>query len=168
MPGHSTQIANEFLRRAEKEGIELTHMQLQKLVYLAHGWTLAVLDQPLVSDSAEAWDYGPVFRDLYRSLRRYGPKPVTHLIRQKDLIPFPFEDRNEVVSAEFSDPEKAVIDEVFRVYGRLPAFKLSALTHESDTPWAEVYGRHGKNAPISNQAIKNYFVRVGQGSEEAQ
>lgn len=168
MPGHSTEIANEFLKRAEKEGVHLTPMQLQKLVYLAHGWSLAVLKERLVTDSAEAWSYGPVFRDLYRALRQYGPESVTRLIRQKDFISLPSDDEDVTVSANLSEPESTVIDEVFKVYGRMPAYKLSALTHESDTPWAKVYETGGKSSPIANNMIQEYFVQLGQSGEEPQ
>jgi uncharacterized phage-associated protein len=47
-------IANEFILRAEHAGKQLTHMQLQKLVYLAHGWGLAVTGDPLIEDEFEA------------------------------------------------------------------------------------------------------------------
>ena len=35
-------IANEILARATGAGVSLTSMQLIKLVYIAHGWSLAV------------------------------------------------------------------------------------------------------------------------------
>ena len=59
-------------------------MHLQKLVYLAHGWTLAVTGDPLVEDRFEAWDYGPVIRKLYDALRSFGSGPITRLIEAGD------------------------------------------------------------------------------------
>ena len=52
MPAWSTQIANEFLRLASVDGRAVDLMQLQKLVYVAHGWCLAASGQPL---TGEAW-----------------------------------------------------------------------------------------------------------------
>lgn len=165
MPGRSTEIANEFLRRAQSNGRELTHMQLQKLVYLAHGWALAVLDQGLTTDQLQAWDYGPVYPELYRALRAYGAKPVTRLIRYGDFeSQSPNADTDAFVQT--TDLEITVIDKVFEKYGGLPAFKLSALTHEPDSPWRIATQQQGlgQNPMMRDQIIKGYFQRLGQGS----
>lgn len=56
MPNHQPEaIANEFLRRYP-ESYYVSQVVLQKLVYIAHGWSLAITGQPLVRQSAEAWD----------------------------------------------------------------------------------------------------------------
>ena len=81
MSHSSLAIANEFLKRAQNDGIPLTHMHVQKLVYIAHGWNLAVNNEPLIDESFVAWDYGPVAPSLFQALRRYGAGTVTRLIR---------------------------------------------------------------------------------------
>lgn len=56
-------VANYFLAQYGKHG--LNPLKLQKLVYIAHGWNLAVRNQPLVDNELpEAWEYGPVFASL--------------------------------------------------------------------------------------------------------
>jgi hypothetical protein len=92
----SLAIANEFLERAQRERRPLTHMQLQKLVYLAHGWNLAVNGRPLIEDEIEAWDFGPVIRRLYDALSRYGANSVTRLIRWGD--DGPVQDENPTIA----------------------------------------------------------------------
>ena len=52
-----------------------------------------------------------------------------------------------------------MVDEVFRIYGRYPAYKLSALTHEPDTPWYYIFNNIGANAAIPNDLIQRYFVK---------
>ncbi len=70
-------IANEFLDLAEKDSRKLTQMHVQKLVYFAHGWFLALKREPLVRERVEAWDYGPVIRQLYDAFRSFGSRPIT-------------------------------------------------------------------------------------------
>lgn len=152
MPHSSLAIANEFIRRADRP---LTHMQLQKLVYLAHGWSLGALHAPLIEDDVEAWDFGPVIRRLYDALRCYGRGPVQRPINWGDDTPFRDDDGEEAF-AQLTPDENAVIDLVWRKYGAFPAFKLSALTHQPGTPWTETFA-HGRNGVISQDRISDHF-----------
>lgn len=123
-------MANEFLRRDV-----LTHMKLQKLVYLAHGWYLANSDQePLIVESIEAWDYGPVIRDLYAAFAKYGGDEIdtphwTFGVKDGKI--------QHVTPAIDEDDQLAqkVIDRVWDVYGKFTPFQLSAMTHREGTPW---------------------------------
>ena len=54
MPAWSTQIADEFIALASQDGRALDQLQLEKLVYIAHGWCLAATGQPLTGDRPEA------------------------------------------------------------------------------------------------------------------
>ena len=159
MPYHSSlAIANEFLRRADAEGRPLSNMQLQKLVYLAHGWNLAVNGDPLIEDSFEAWDFGPVARRLYSALRKYGSGQVTDRLRWGDDTNFPGDDAG-LATADLTHDEVAVIDRVWETYGAFPAFKLSALTHSERSPWQHYY-RRGRNQVIDNNRIYDYFAEL--------
>ena len=47
-------------------------MLLQKLVYIAHGWNLAICGEPLIEEAPEAWDNGPVYRSIWDHIRDHG------------------------------------------------------------------------------------------------
>lgn len=162
MPAPSPIIANEFIKRASAAGQSLTQMQLQKLVYIAHGWNLAINRAPLTDDQPEAWDYGPVYRDLYGALGQYGRTPVSREIRRGEFGGGVFLDEDEqaeVASATLEPKETALIDRVFREYGKFHAFKLSALTHQEGTPWSEVYRQGlGRFQEIDNDRIRKHFI----------
>lgn len=51
-------VANELLRLAKTRGITLTNMQVQKLVYIGHGYSLAILHRQLFRQPVEAWRWG--------------------------------------------------------------------------------------------------------------
>jgi uncharacterized phage-associated protein len=153
----SIAIANEFLRRAKVEARPLTHMHLQKLVYLAHGWTLAVSGRPLIEEQFQAWDYGPVVRPLYNALRYCGSGPVPKLINFGDGTRSALDDAGEA-RAELEPDEKAVIDQVWETYKEFEAFQLSALTHADSSPWDVTYRENGQSAFIDNNRIWDYFA----------
>ena len=71
-------IANKFIDLAKEE--YLTNMQLQKMVYIAHGFNLALRDTKLYYEDTRAWNFGPVVPELYEELRQYGSNQVTEKI----------------------------------------------------------------------------------------
>ena len=137
---------------------------MQKLVYLAHGWNLTINGAPLTEDVPAAWDYGPVYKELYDALRRFGSGPVTSEIRAGEFGVGMFLDppeADEIVRARLSDRERAVIDRVFSDYGKFHAFQLSALTHQDGTPWDQIYNRgDGRMSPIDNGRVKRRFIEL--------
>jgi uncharacterized phage-associated protein len=79
-------IANYFIELAKKKDKFITPMKLQKLVYFAHGWCLALSDEPLIDEKIEAWKYGPVVTSLYHEFKRYGNDGIKeHAVEFKHL-----------------------------------------------------------------------------------
>jgi uncharacterized phage-associated protein len=153
-------IANEFIKRAFAEGRRLTPMQIQKLVYLAHGWNLAVTGETLIEGWFEAWDWGPVNRPLYEALRKFGADPVDRLLYWGEDLPLFGSDNDGPVAIEdLIGEEREVVDRTWKIYGKYEAFQLSALTHEPGTPWAMAY-QPKRNRQVSNDSIYEYFVRL--------
>lgn len=63
-------IANWFLVTIDREaGETLSHLKLQKLVYYAQVWSLALFDKPLFDEDFEAWTYGPALPSLYQRFK---------------------------------------------------------------------------------------------------
>lgn len=145
-------VANAVLEEARAQGKSLTIMQLLKLVYIAHGWSLGLLNAPLVNEEPEAWQHGPVFPRIYREFRRYGSQPITANASE------PF---GAVPTAALSPDQKAIIQSVVMNYGDFHAFALSRITHESGTPWSQVYRDGlGSSAEISNAIIAEHYKKL--------
>lgn len=159
----STDIANEFLKMPDALG-RLTQMHLQKLVYISHGWSLALFNQELAKDSIEAWDYGPVFPDLYDHTKFNGSKPLKRLIKPSDGNPFLFfgedDPDDNPYQAELTNWQAAVIKRVWSKYGKLSAFKLSDLTHKQGTPWHNAYHHDGRRSEISDDDIQAHYEKL--------
>ena len=159
MPNHrSTEIANEFLRQPGALG-SLTQMQIQKLVFIANGFSLALSDEPLVVDDFEAWDYGPVEPELRRHTVFYGGKPITRLLTPSDgdlSFFFRADDLAEPYRANLNNFERKIIENVYQRYGGLSAMQLSKLTHQPDTPWHRAYAE-GRNRRIRREDIADHY-----------
>lgn len=152
MPHHFTKaIANEFLR-LHGAPFAPAQMQLQKLVYIANGWNLAINDAPLVNEVPEAWDGGPVFRSIWDHIRDHGLNRDTCLMEHPRT--------KEPYQTQLSDAERAVIRHVWNRYQKYSGRELSQMTHQPGTPWTETYLKHGRNNPIPNELVKRHYVEL--------
>jgi uncharacterized phage-associated protein len=144
-------IANKILQMREGAGQHLTMMQLIKLVYIADGWSLALLGKPLSKHNPQAWQYGPVYPVLYTALRKFGSQPVTSPVFVKGTdVPF---------SEEFTADEEKILQQVVDSYGKLSAFKLSNLTHQAGTPWSKAM-EAGIYSDISAGEMAKHFEEL--------
>jgi len=135
-------VANYFLKCQDVDAGDLmSNMKLQKLVYYAQGFHLAIKDRPLFNETIMAWEHGPVCVPLYKQYKRYGGR----------AIPIPYDvDTYGIFDQETRD----LLDMVHYCYGQFSAWKLRNLTHE-ETPWLVAY-RKGR-AEISLDDMKAYF-----------
>ncbi len=147
-------------------------MQIQKLVYIAHGWYLALEEEPLIRESVEAWKFGPVIADLYHEFKKFGKGPIEG--RATEFKFEWFEDQNEDVlmrgwfeqpsieeSAEDLSNTKEFLNRVWDVYERFTGVQLANLTHEPDAPWHEVRknNQNEKSVTIPDDVIKRYYQK---------
>lgn len=146
MPVSSQVVANAFIRLADSQGKRLTNMQLQKLVFLAHGYTLAMLDQPLYFHNTHAWQWGPVIPKLYKDLQKYGSGCV-----ESGLQLCPNESQIDENSEEYE-----IIKGVWNAYGNYTGGQLSALTHRAETPWSKTWHTTPFGV-IPNDAIRDFY-----------
>jgi len=142
-------IAGYFIGRSNKEEQPLSVLQLIKLVYISHGWNLALYDIPLISDKIEAWKYGPVMPSLYRFFEEIG-------LTKDDLVnSFTIEEVN-CIRAEHLE----LLNKVYVKYEQMTGEQLTDLMHEKDTPWSAVWNNgNGRDNPINDEATKAYYAR---------
>lgn len=150
----SLNVANRLLNLAQAKGDSMTPMQVIKLVYLAHGWTLGLLGRPLIKDDVQAWQYGPVVPRLYSAMRNYRSQPV-----QGPL--------HGAAPAEIPAPEQSIIDQVYAIYGHLSGPALSRLTHVPGSPWHTVYKPGSFGIVIPNDIIEDYYQRQAAQGQRA-
>ena len=151
-------VANYFLQLAAKERRPLDPMGIQKLVYFAHGWNLAVFGSPLIQQRVEAWDYGPVVSDLYQAFREFGPNPITEPAKKYEFDPITrvvAESVPTIGESEDTKDTRALIERVWEQYKHLTSIQLSNLTHLPGSPWT-VAREQGKRE-IDDDLIRKYI-----------
>jgi uncharacterized phage-associated protein len=150
-------IANYFLEFAMSNGIFLTNLQLQKIVFFAHGTYLARYGAPLVVNRFEAWEHGPVVPELYHSLKQHGDRPIKSLVSRYDLE----SGKNVVVTASIPIRVREHLAEILLFYGRMDPWELVRLSHLPNGPWDRTLKRSMTSANFSlvidPQTIKAFF-----------
>ncbi len=147
---NSRHVANFLIERSLSSHRPITPLQVVQLVYLSHGWTLAVHDRPLIVEPVEAWGYGPFISDLYYALKFYSPGPVVNLL-------------NTVGITQFDEQAILIMADTFDKYAHLSGVQLLRLSHAPGTPWDQMKGAEHR---IPNSLIKAHFRSqlVGYGT----
>lgn len=156
--GYSSLLISDYI--INRHGCRFTPFQLIKMVFIAHGRTLAALrGQPLIRDRVEAWKYGPVIPVLYHELKIWGDKPVQAL-HYCGTIPgvdaTTDSARSKFFESVIQHDERSIIDGVVEEYGNWSFGDLQRLCHERGSPWDQHYdGTFGKEIPDST--IQSYY-----------
>lgn len=167
MPAWSPEIANEFIKLAAKDERTLDQAQLQKLVYIAHGWCLADFGEPLTGDRPEAWEFGPVYKRLADALAHYGREGVGREITISEIYGEASKsERVSLARVDLEPIELTTIRRVYRVYGHFESQQLSALTQRPGTPWAQIFAAGaGSFRDIPHLSIRAQFVELRNRSK---
>ena len=141
----SRQIANHFIRFAKNDHRFVFVTAIMKQVYIAHGWTLALVDRPLIGDRIEAWRYGPVIPAIYYNFR--GGQVFFNIDQEM-----------------MNDAEESIVQQVYDIYGDMSARQLTSITHAPGGPWDVVTKAQGLIIPDS--LIKSYYLEKKRAAEQ--
>lgn len=133
-------VAKYILTLADEEvGDLISNLKLQKLVYYAQGFHLALFNEELFNERIEAWDHGPVVPPLYGEYKCYGAGAIPK--------------SDDFDSLSLTDEQKELINEVYEVYGQFSAWKLRNMTHD-ETPWRDT----PNSEIIEPSKMREYFL----------
>lgn len=142
-----------LLHRVEENSqIGLTPLQVNKLAYIFHGWTLGIKDLPLFNNTTQqiqAWRYGPVVVGIYNLLKPFGRSPVTleKIKNPPEVGDDLLAQYDDVVSEDvvgFMEENKDSTDHLnwlYDVYKGLGGSQLIDMTHEVGSPWDQCRAR---------------------------
>ena len=125
-----------------KKAGPMSAMKLQKLVYYSQAWATVWDDDVLFNEQVQAWDNGPVVRELWEVNR--GKFKIVSV-----------ESGNAAI---IDAAQRETIDRVLEFYGDKNAQWLSDLTHMED-PWKNAFAQ-GQNTEITPQAMSEYYSTI--------
>ena len=159
-----------------------TPLQINKLAYICHGWTLAGLDRPLFNNSykqIQAWKYGPVVVGIYEMLKKFGRSSVTLNKLKESNIPnrglstynnnFDSVIKQDVTDVLTQRPELSqALHWVFDVYAEYTGGELINMTHEPGSPWDQCRARGierlflaSGGSHVPDNVIRSYYRDLG-------
>jgi uncharacterized phage-associated protein len=149
MPYPVAQVANYFIEKGIEADKPITHIKVQKLIYVAHGLFLASEFEPLIEENKiYAWKYGPVIPDLWKLLKEHKAEPIRRKIELKD-------------NTSFSRDAESVMNHTWELCKDLTGVQLSAWTHLPDSPWDKVYhSTDTSSMVIKDDDIGRYYFKL--------
>jgi uncharacterized phage-associated protein len=151
MKSHSDSIspantANFLLVECRERGDVLTNLKLQKLLYYAQAWYLALRDKPLFAEEFQAWVHGPALPSQYQRFKKFEWRPIVEEGISKPKLK--------------DEGSLAHLIEIVDVFGVETASALELMTH-NEKPWQEA--RKGipidqiSTAIISKESMRLFY-----------
>ena len=146
-------VADFFVWFCHETGGFLSNLELQKYLYYAQGWYLALYDGPLFREPLQAWVHGPAHPATYGRFKHNGWQPIADAIDEPRI---PKNVREHLV-------------EVYSAYSKFSGWDLERMTHAED-PWREARGDlpedESSQAVISKKSMRRYFRGRLKAQEE--
>ena len=117
-------IAGYVVSRCIDDGHPISNLQLQKILYFSQVGFYAKFKRPRCDDDFEAWQYGPVIRDVYRRYFMWGGSKIRECF---DSVP------------AVTGAEAGIAYEIAKSKRDLYPWDLVNETHSKGSPWDLVF-----------------------------
>lgn len=132
-------VAKYFVWISNKEGNPVTNKKLQKLIYYAQAWSLALKDKKIFEDKIEAWVHGPAVRAVYGKYKACGFSAIHEEVSEHEIDKIPAD-------------VKKLLNDVWKVYGKFDGEYLELLSHSED-PWQKARQGLEPNVGSENEIL---------------
>ena len=146
-PAH---IATFLIIESRDRGDLLTNLKLQKLLYYAQAWYLALFNSAIFNEDFQAWMHGPVLPSQYHRFKDFEWRPIETTLYRPSI------------------PQRRLtrhLAEIVNIFGVETATALELMTHR-ERPWQKarkgLQPTKASNAVISKQSMKEYYGALKQ------
>lgn len=145
-------VADHLIALAHQRGESVNNLKLQKLLYYAQAWHLALHDEPLFPEKFQAWMSGPVIPALYWRFKRYGISDIPVPAHPAAVLP---------------EPTTRFLNEVADEYMPIDEYDLSWMTHR-EAPWMTAHRGIDITEPcdveLDEDEIRTYFRLLAEAA----
>lgn len=162
MKTDASAIANYFIQKG-KDRQDMTMLKILKLVYIAHGFSLALLDRSLLNphyDEVQAWKFGPVIPSLYHTLKVNGRNNINTLISIPKFDEYGNYTGEKTPEIPNNTDLKNLLNKIWNLYGNKSASQLVDLLHQQGTPWHYCFYNKGERSVILDTFTKLYYTKI--------
>lgn len=131
-------VAQYLIRKCTLDGVPISNLQLQKILYYVQVYFLKKENRALFEDDIEAWALGPVVRDVYTRYCGYGSAEIYE---------------TDDPSIEFTEKEMEIMDSIVEEKRSIKTWDLVNATHELGKPWDIVYKNGIGNKNVIPKAV---------------
>lgn len=159
-------VANYLIALDIMNGRKTSHIRIQKLCFVTHGWSLALLNQSITFDTVSLYKYGPLYEKIYKSCVYYYGSGIITAIHEKDIeLDY---NRGEIIVENFSEKEKHLINAVYNNYKDWTTSQLSSHILNKEKPWYEksLYMHDDEFIQLSVDDIKKEFIKMKKSGDK--
>lgn len=137
-------IAKYIIRWCDKNGLRITNLQLQKILFFIQKESIRKRGYGIFSNRIEAWQYGPVIPDVFYEFAGFG---AMKLVLYEDLF-------SEISSKDtfIDNDSKKIIENILKECIYISPWDLVAKSHVSDGAWSNSISI-AERYPITDQDI---------------
>lgn len=130
----------------------ISNLQLQKVLYFVNMFYIAKTNNPLIDDDFEAWQFGPVIKEVYNE---YSINGSNKIYLEKD------ENYAKIDKAVDAETKEMII-----ALSKASVWKLVDYSHRKNGPWDKTFDEKDpyKRDVINYEFIKDEALKIFQSN----
>lgn len=150
----STHLANNVLSRSFRDGVKISPMNLQRILYIVASEYAKKTGEELFVENFSTWAYGPVLFSVFDQFFCFQDESIDRYAKNAQGKNFQVdEDNNPYLSA--------VIEDVWRKTKNVEAVELSTILRKPGSAWDQAFQDENPTIPHRLIVSDSSYVDLG-------